>query len=120
MKKENIKDYMIVETGYDDKKYIVIKGKLINDDMKGYSLDDFDDDLVHVERKAYSISAVYAPIKLKLPFELNVEELIKRHKPKIVWQRKPTVLSKTLLQSMNDKKRRKYLMNITYPCVIGL
>ena len=38
MKKSDIRDYMIVETGYDDKKYLVVKGKLVDDNLEGFSL----------------------------------------------------------------------------------
>ena len=39
MKKSDIRDYMIVETGFDDKKYLVIKGKLIDGNLEGFSLE---------------------------------------------------------------------------------
>ena len=38
MKKSDIKDFMIVETGFDNKKYLVIKRKLIDDNLEGFSL----------------------------------------------------------------------------------
>lgn len=64
LKKSDIKDYMIVETGYDDKKYLVIKEKLVDDNLEGFSLqDDFNEDLVNAENKPYSISKVYKSVK---------------------------------------------------------
>lgn len=101
MKKNDIKDYMIVETGYDDKKYLVIKGKLIDNNFEGFSLEDnFDENLVNTENKPYSISKVYEPVKLKLSFELNIEKIFKNQNPKLIWKRKPTPLSKKVLKEI--------------------
>lgn len=119
MKKDDIKDYMIVETGYDDKKYLVIKGKLIDNNLEGFSLeDDFDESLINDKNKPYSISKVYEPVKLKLPFELDIEKIFKSQKPKIIWERKPTPLSKATLNRMKKSEVQKYIMDLVYPCVI--
>ena len=78
MKKNDIKDYMMVETGFDDKKYLVIKGKLIDDNLEGFSLeDDFNEELINDKNKPYSISRVYEPVELELPFELDIEKIFK-------------------------------------------
>ena len=119
MKKNDIKDYMIVETGYDDKKYLVIKGKLIDNNLEGFSLeDDFDESLINDKNKPYSISKVYEPVKLKLPFELDIEKIFKNQKPKIIWERKPTPLSKATLNRVKKSEVQKYIMDLVYPCVI--
>ncbi len=119
MKKNDIKDYMIVETGYDDKKYLVIKGKLIDDNLEGFSLeDDFNDDLINDENKPYSISRVYESVKLNLPFEMNIKKIFEDQKPKCVWERKPTPLSKKALSRMKKSEVQKYIMSLVYPCVI--
>lgn len=119
MKKSDIKDYMIVETGFDDKKYLVIKGKLVDDKLEGFSLyDDFDDQLINSENKPYSISKVYKPVKLNLPFEMNVEKIFKDQNPKCVWERKPTPLSKAVLSRMKKSEVQDYIMGLVYPCVI--
>ena len=101
MKKSDIRDYMIVETGFDDKKYLVIKGKLIDD-----------------KNKPYSISKVYESVKLDLPFELDIEKIVKNQNPKVIWERKPTLLSKAVLSRMKKSEVQKYVMNLVYPCVI--
>lgn len=119
MKKSEIRDYMIVETGFDDKKYLVIKGKLFDDNLEGYSLDDdFNDYLINNENKPYSISKVYEPVKLGIPFELDIEKIFKSQKPKIIWERKPTPLSKAVLSRMKKSEVQKYVMNLVYPCII--
>ena len=68
MTKSDIKDYMIVETGYDDCKYLVMNGKLVDDNLQGFSLEDFDENLVNKAQKQYSISIVYDVVKLNVPF----------------------------------------------------
>lgn len=119
MKKNDIKDYMIVETGYDDKKYLVIKGKLIDNNLEGFSLeDDFNEELINDKNKPYSISRVYEPVELELPFELDIEKIFKDQKPKTIWKRKPTPLSKTALNGMKKSEIQKYIMGLVYPCVI--
>ena len=119
MKKSDIKDYMIVETGYDNKKYLVIKGKLVDDNLEGFSLeDDFNDNLINDKYKPYSISKVYEPVELTLPFELDIEKIFKSQKPKIIWKRKPTPLIKTTLNRMKKSEVQKYIMDLVYPCVI--
>lgn len=119
MKKSDIRNYMIVETGFDDKKYLVIKGKLIDDNLEGFSLeDDFDDYLINNENKPYSISKVYEPVKLDLPFELDIEKIVKNQNPKVIWERKPTPLSKAVLGRMKKSEIQDYIMGLVYPCVI--
>lgn len=110
---------MIVETGYDNKKYLVIKGKLVDDNLEGFSLEDnFNDDLINNEYKPYSISKVYESVKLNLPFEMNVEKTFKVQNPKCVWERKPTPLSKAILSRMKKSEAQDYIMGLVYPCVI--
>lgn len=118
MKKCDLKGWMIVETGYDNEKYILITGKLINSKMEGYDLEDFTDDLEHKEFKPVSISKVYEPVKLDVPFELNLEKILSEKKPQIIWERKPTKLSKELLSNMNEEQLKNYISEITYPCVV--
>ena len=119
MKKSDIRDYMIVETGFDDEKYLVIEGKLIDDNLEGFSLDDdFDDYLINNENKPYSISKVYEPVKLGLPFKLNIGKIVKKQNPKVIWERKPTLLIKAVLSRMKKSEVQKYVTNLVYPCVI--
>lgn len=109
---------MIVETGYDNEKYLLMAGKLINSKMESYDLEDFTEDLVHKNFKPVSISKVYEPVKLNVPFELNIEKIFSNQKPKIIWERKPTKLSKRLLSEMDKKQRENYMEEITYPVII--
>ncbi len=119
MKKNEIKDYMIVETGFDNKKYLVIKGKLVDDSLKGFSLeDDFDDSLINNENKPYSISKVYEPVKLTLPFEMNIKKIFRNQNPKVIWERQPTPLSKKILSKMKKSEVQDYIMGLAYSCVI--
>lgn len=118
MKKSDIRDYMIVETGFDNFRYLVMGKSIVDDELKGFSLDDFDENLVHKKEKFYSISKVYEPVKLSFPFELNVEDIFRKQNPRLLWKRKPTPISKKVLDSMNKEQMQKYLSEIVYPCVI--
>lgn len=118
MKKSEIRDYMIVETGYEDGRYLVMGKSIVDDEMKGFSLDDFDENLVHKKEKPYSISKVYEAVKITFPFELNVEDIFTKQNPKLLWKREPTPVSKRVLEHMDKKQMQKYLSNIVYPCVI--
>lgn len=118
MKKSDIKDYMIVETGFEDGRYIVMGNSIVDNELMGFLLDDFDENLVHKKEKPYSISKVYEPVKLDFPFELNIEKIFKEQNPKLLWKRKPTPISKKVLEHMNKKQMQKYLSNIVYSCII--
>lgn len=118
MRKSEIRDYMIVETGYEDGRYLVMGKSIVDDEMKGFSLDDFDENLVHKKEKPYSISKVYEAVKITFPFELNVEDIFTKQNPKLLWKREPTPVSKRVLERMGKKQMQKYLSNIVYPCVI--
>lgn len=119
MTKNNIKDYMIVETGFDGKKYLIINGKLLNDNLQGFSLeDDFNEDLVNNKNKPYSISKVYESVKIRYPFEWDIERLFKNQNPKVIWERKPVPLSKKILNKMKKSEVQRYFMEQIYPCDI--
>lgn len=118
MKKSDIMDYMIVEIGYEDGRYIVMGNSIVDDELKGFSLDDFNEDLIHKKEKPYSISKVYEPVKLTFPFELNVEDIFTKQKPELLWKREATLISKRVLNKMNKKQMQKYFSNIVYPCII--
>ena len=115
MKKSDLKEFMIVETGYDNEKLIVMAGKVVDDELSGYSLDDFTDELVNKIQKPESISKVYEPVSLSYPFELNIEKIFEKQKPQIIWEREPTKVSKKLLSNMDKKQMENYLQGVTYP-----
>lgn len=118
MQKSDIRDFMIVETGFESKKYIVMAGHIVDDELCGYSLDDFNDDLTHKTHKPESISAVYAPVDIEFPFELDIEKIFSEQNPRLLWKREPTKLSKKLISKMNEKQGKKYLDNLVFPVVI--
>lgn len=118
MTKSDIKDYMIVETGYDEEKFIVLSGTIVDDELNGFSLDEFDKDLINFSDKTRSISKVYEAIDLKFPFELNIKNIFSEKKPKVLWERKPTPLSKKVLEKMKQSELQRYLADIVYPCII--
>ena len=117
MNKSDIKDYMIVVTGFDKCKYLVLNGKLVDDNLQGFSLDDFDDDLVNIVEKLYSISKVYDAVKIEIPFELNVEEIFEKQNPRLLWERDATPISLKYLKTLKKQDVREYLKNTVYPCV---
>lgn len=114
---------MIVETGYDDCKYLVLKGCIVrlddNDELEGFLLDEFDDDLVHIECKPFSIYKVYESVyrTLESEFRLDVEEIFNKHNPKLLWERRPTPVSQKYLESLPKKEVEEYVMNLVYPCI---
>lgn len=118
MKKDEIKDFMIVETGYDDEKFLVLNGVLVNNELEGYALDDFDDELVNKEFRPASISKVYESVKLTLPFELDIENILEKQKPNVLWKRKPMEISLKYLESLEEEIREQFLEeldNFIYP-----
>ena len=118
MKKSDIKDYMIVETGFDNCRYLVMRKSIVDAELKGFSLDDFDENLVHKKEKPYSISKVYEAVKLTFPFELNVEDIFTKQNPRLLWKRDATPVSKRILSNMNKKQMQEYFSKIVYPCII--
>lgn len=117
MTKSELKNYMIVETGFDNCKYIVLNGRLVDDELRGFSIDDFDENLINKKNKPYSISKVYEEVNI--PFELNTEEIVKKYNPKVIWERQPTRLSKKMLSGMKPAVLQKYLRtSVVYPCII--
>lgn len=123
MKKSDIKNYMIVETGYDDCKYLVIKGCIVrlddNGDLEGFLLKEFDEDLIHIECKPFSIHKIYGSVQqtLESEFKLDVEEIFNKHKPKLLWKREPTPVSQKYLESLQESEVEEYVMNLVYPCI---
>lgn len=121
LKKSDLKGWMIVETGYGNEKYILMAGKLVNSEMEGYDLDDFDENLVHKKFKPESISKVYAPVTLKFPFELNVEKIFSEQNPQLLWKREPTKVSRKFLEKLNhmgEKERRIHLDDLVFPVIV--
>lgn len=86
LKKKDITEFMIVETGYGDEKLIVMKGCVVDDDLNGFKLEDFDEDLINIKDRPNSISKVYESVKLNVPFELNIAEIFKKQQPKLLWE----------------------------------
>lgn len=109
---------MIVETGFENGRYLVMGNSIVDDELIGFSLDDFDENLVHKKEKPYSISKVYEPVKLSLPFILNVEQIFKKQKPKLLWKREATPVSKRILDNMDKNQLQKYLSDIVYPFIV--
>lgn len=118
MKKSDIKDYMIVETGFDDCRYLVMGKLIVDNQLEGFSLDDFDENLVHKKEKPYSISKVYEAVILTFPFELNIEDIFTKQNPRLLWKRDATPISKKVLENMDKEQMREYFSKIVYPCII--
>lgn len=115
MNKNEIKDYMIVETGYDNEKYLVIKGKLVNNELNGFSIDDFDDNLINKNFKPASISKVYESVPITVPFDLDIENILLKYNPKTLWERTPTKVSRKFLSNLKKEKVSKYLDKLVFP-----
>lgn len=118
MKKSDLQTGMIVETGYDEELYLVLGEKFVNSKLQGYEFDDYDDNFTNQLFKPASISKIYGVVKIDVPFDMDVRKMLKEQKPQLLWEHKPTKLSKKLLSKMNKEQREKYIQGITYPVVI--
>lgn len=118
MKKSELKDWMIVETGYDNEKMIIFKNTIVDDEINGYTFDDFDDDLINVNFKPNSISRVYEPVQLSCPFELDIEKIFEEHNPKLLWERERVKVSKELLCNMSQEQTMEYINGLVFPIQI--
>lgn len=118
MKKTELKDWMIVETGCDNEKLIVFKNTIVDNEINGYTFDDFDDDLINKNFKSESISKVYESVVLEVPFELDIDKIFEDQQPKLLWEREKTKVSKKLLNSMDKEQVLKYLDGLVFPIII--
>lgn len=132
MKKSDMKSYMIVINGYGDM-LLLLKGKDIDNDwfVVGtpteeeldedisavfYKEREFNDDLININDPIASITDVYDSIPLQFPFVLNVEDLYDKYKPELVWEREPSVISKSKLESFSSNKDvMTYISSIVPP-----
>ena len=120
MKKSDMKKYMIVCNGYGDMLLLLEDNHIDNDwfvvgtpieeelyeDMSAvfYKEREFNDDLININDPIASIISVYNSIPLQLPFVLNVEDLYDKYKPELVWEREPSVVSKSKLESFSSNE----------------
>lgn len=120
MKKSDMKNYMIVYNGYGDMLLLLEDNHIDNDwfvvgtpieeeldeDMSAvfYKEREFNDDLINISDPIASIIGVYNSIPLQLPFVLNVEDLYDKYKPELVWEREPSVVSKSKLESFSSNE----------------
>ena len=139
MKKADLKNFMIVCNGLDEM-FIVFKGKTdewlmvrdldefeeeeyyeeYGDDaeptLSSYESEEFNDDLVHVDKPPFSIIEVYDTLPIEPPFNLCVKELYEKYKPKLLWKREPSTLSISKLQSFKTTEEMKsYIDSIVPP-----
>lgn len=132
MKKSDMKSYMIVINGYGDM-LLLLEGKDIDNDwfVVGapteeeldedisavfYKEREFNDDLININDPIASITDVYDSIPLQFPFVLNVEDLYDKYKPELVWEREPSVISKSKLESFSSNKDvMTYISSIVPP-----
>lgn len=132
MKKSDMKNYMIVVNGYGDM-LLLLEGKDIDndwfvvgtpteeeldEDMSAvfYKEREFNDDLININDPIASITDVYDSIPLQFPFVLNVENLYDKYKPELVWEREPSVISKSKLESFSSNKDvMTYISSIVPP-----
>lgn len=132
MKKSDMKSYMIVINGYGDM-LLLLEGKDIDNDLfvvgtpteeeldedisaVFYKEREFNDDLININDPIASITDVYDSIPLQFPFVLNVEDLYDKYKPELVWEREPSVISKSKLESFSSNKDvMTYISSIVPP-----
>lgn len=120
MKKSDMKSYMIVVNGYGDM-LLLLECKGIDNDwfvvgtpteeeldedrsVVFYKEREFNDDLININDPIASIIGVYNSIPLQFPFVLNVKDLYDKYKPELVWEREPSVISKSKLESFSSNE----------------
>lgn len=140
MKSTDLKNFMIVVTGLDEM-FLVIKGEkyksnewiIIRDlddteqdlcnveeeGMRMFESDDFDNDLVCKDSKPASIVEVYDSLPIKVPFNVDVKRLFNEHKPRLLWKREPSPLSKSKMCACKTEEDLKdYIDTIVPPYII--
>lgn len=131
MKKSDMKNHMIVYNGYGDMLLLLEDNHIDNDwfvvgtpieeeldeDMSAvfYKEREFNDDLININDPIASIIGVYNSIPLQLPFVLNVEDLYDKYKPELVWEREPSVVSKSKLESFSSNEDAMAYINGIVP-----
>jgi hypothetical protein len=132
MKKSDMKSYMIVVNGYGDMLLLLEDKDIDNDwfvvgtpteeeldeDISAvfYKEREFNDNLININDPIASITDVYDSIPLQFPFVLNVEDLYDKYKPELVWEREPSVISKSKLESFSSNKDvMTYISSIVPP-----
>lgn len=131
MKKSDMKNHMIVYNGYGDMLLLLEDNHIDNDwfvvgtpieeeldeDMSAvfYKEQEFNDDLINIEDPIASIVGVYNSIPLQFPFVLNVEDLYDKYKPELVWEREPSVVSKSKLESFSSNEDAMAYVNGIVP-----
>lgn len=131
MKKSDMKNNMIVYNGYGDMLLLLEDNHIDNDwfvvgtpieeelyeDMSAvfYKEREFNDDLININGPIASIISVYSSIQLQPPFILNVEDLYDKYKPELVWERDPSVVSKSKLESFSSNEDAMAYINGIVP-----
>jgi len=141
MNKNDLRNFMIIRNGLDELYLVTVndethKGLCIrdwsqeewdemieeegNEDiLPSFDLDELDDNLVYTDEVPMSIVEVYDVLPIEPPFNLEVEKLFNEYKPKLLWKRKPSILSKSVLSSFNTNKEViAYFSNIVPPYII--
>lgn len=132
MKKNELRMFMFVENGMgemfivfnndnnDDGRWVLVRNALVSGG-ENFALEscEFTDELVHIKEPTLSIIKVYDSVKLVTPFELNADELFKKYNPKLLWERKPSPVSKKVLKGFKSEKvAMKYIKSIVPPYII--
>lgn len=131
MKKSDMKSCMIVVNGYGDMLLLLEDKDIDNDwfvvgtpteeeldeDISAvfYKEREFNDDLININDPIASIISAYNSIPLQCPFVLNVEDLYDKYKPELVWEREPSVISKSKLESFSSNKDVMAYINSIVP-----
>lgn len=135
MKKSDLKNFMIVRTGdtdymsllmeLNDGDWMIIRSPseeewdLYDEAPIGLMGNEFNDELIYINDPALSIIEVYDSIPLTCPFDLIVEELYDEYKPKLLWKREPSKLSKSKLEGFATKEEfMSYVSSLVPPYFI--
>lgn len=138
MKKSDLKQFMLVQTGYNSDFYIVLEDKNEdfflfrtptekeleedeNADPDVFLSCEFDDNLVCIEYKEHSIVSVYDSIPVDFPLKIySVEDLYNKYKPTLLWKRECSPISISKIKSFKDDEDRMNYINSIVPPYIAV
>lgn len=124
MKKKDLRNFMIVRNGLENL-FIVFKGKtdewiMVRDaeeSIESFESFDFDDNLVYKD-KPLSIIEIYEAVPIEVPFDLCIQKIYEQYKPKLLWKREASPVSKKKLENIPKNKLMDYFSNIVPPYLI--
>ena len=140
MNKNDLRNFMIVRNGldelflvaandethkglcfrdYNEEEQIEMGEEWDGESIPCFDLDELDDNLVYIDKPPMSIVEVYDVLPIEPPFNLEVEKLFNEYKPKLLWEREPSPLSKSkMCACKTEEDLRSCIGTIVPPYII--